>query len=128
MTKFRAVSGIVGLSLIAACGDPNASGLGGSSDRAGATGGTDTGGSSGAGAGGYIEPGTGGGGGTELGSRGGMGQMPHASCSDSVTNGNESDTDCGGFCAPCAVGLACNGASDCDSSSCLSGTCAAPTC
>jgi hypothetical protein len=39
-----------------------------------------------------------------------------ATCSDNVTNQDESDTDCGGTCAPpsyCMVGQHCNSAADC---------------
>src|SRR5207253_2094049 len=41
-----------------------------------------------------------------------------------VKNGNESDVDCGGGCAPCAVGKRCGAASDCASNACAAGTCA----
>ncbi|MBX3204529.1 MAG: DUF1554 domain-containing protein [Labilithrix sp.] len=34
-------------------------------------------------------------------------------CSDGVANGNETDVDCGGSCAPCARGKLCGGSSDC---------------
>jgi len=35
-------------------------------------------------------------------------------CSDQLTNGDESDIDCGGSCDPCAVGMLCSHPSDCD--------------
>jgi len=41
------------------------------------------------------------------------------SCSDLVKNGDESDIDCGGGCAPCAQYQRCNAGADC-----ISGTCA----
>jgi hypothetical protein len=43
-------------------------------------------------------------------------------------NGSESDVDCGGSCAPCGVGGACDSGSDCDSGVCDTDECAAPTC
>lgn len=44
------------------------------------------------------------------------------SCSDGQKNGSETDRDCGGTCAPCAVGAQCVQASDCASMRCA-GTC-----
>ncbi len=51
-------------------------------------------------------------------------------CSDGVTNGDETGVDCGGLsgCKRCAVGARCRAGSDCDSRSCQLGYCAAPTC
>lgn len=40
------------------------------------------------------------------------------SCMDGVLNGTETDTDCGGSCAPCPIGSACIGPADCASSYC----------
>eukprot|EP01049_Picozoa_sp_SAG25_P000385 SAG25_NODE_13_length_24452_cov_18.893976_17_plen_1151_part_00 len=45
------------------------------------------------------------------------------SCFDNVTNGDESDTDCGGSCAVCADGDTCRVDSDCRSGSCYNSTC-----
>lgn len=45
-------------------------------------------------------------------------------CSDGERNGDESDVDCGGSCAPCVAGRACAGNADCDQGSCLAGACA----
>jgi cysteine-rich repeat protein len=44
-------------------------------------------------------------------------------CSDSVTNGDETDVDCGGSCDPCGLGKTCDTGSDCASGSCPDGTC-----
>src|SRR5689334_7392503 len=35
------------------------------------------------------------------------------SCSDGTRNGSETDVDCGGACAPCALGGACSADADC---------------
>jgi len=44
-------------------------------------------------------------------------------CTDSATNGEETDQDCGGpACDPCSFGQNCNDGSDCDSGACA-GTC-----
>ena len=50
------------------------------------------------------------------------------SCSDRVTNGAETDVDCGGKtgCAPCAIGLGCQVPADCASGACRDGRCAPP--
>ncbi len=48
------------------------------------------------------------------------------SCSDSVMNGTESDTDCGGSCTGCANTAHCNAGSDCLSGNCAGGFCAGP--
>ncbi|CAF1117654.1 unnamed protein product [Adineta ricciae] len=56
-------------------------------------------------------------------------QVP--TCNDGVTNGNETDADCGGPCLPvkqCHDGLRCSNASDCVSSVCTSGFCQVSTC
>ena len=46
------------------------------------------------------------------------------SCSDNITNGNETDTDCGGgACDRCGLGKYCLLDSDCVSSSCFGGKC-----
>ncbi|KAI8471296.1 MAG: hypothetical protein J3K34DRAFT_235982 [Monoraphidium minutum] len=45
------------------------------------------------------------------------------SCSDTVQNGDETDIDCGGTCAPCPDGRTCLGNLDCLSERCSSGTC-----
>ena len=51
-------------------------------------------------------------------------------CTDTVRNGAETDTDCGGpDCPDCANGKDCNGNSDCTSNYCNpSGKCATPSC
>ncbi|APR85866.1 Hypothetical protein A7982_11215 [Minicystis rosea] len=52
-------------------------------------------------------------------------------CSDTVQNGNETDTDCGGgsfqggtACGKCPVNKKCNNANDCSTGFCNNGTCA----
>ena len=52
-----------------------------------------------------------------------------SSCRDGVQNGDESDLDCGGACASCAVGQRCVGSGDCGSGDCTSRVCTsfAPT-
>lgn len=45
------------------------------------------------------------------------------SCSDFVLDGNESDVDCGGSCAPCGSGRVCFAGADCASGLCSSGRC-----
>lgn len=50
------------------------------------------------------------------------------SCNDRVRNGDEIDVDCGGSCRSCGGGLACNGASDCQSRICKENLCAMPSC
>jgi len=47
-------------------------------------------------------------------------------CRNGTLDGEESDTDCGGPCAPCAAGRACRSDDDCASGLCGSGTCGAP--
>jgi len=51
-------------------------------------------------------------------------------CDDGVQNGEESDLDCGGNCAPCANGEGCSADTDCTSGYCDQGTsqCTTPTC
>ncbi|MBN2160945.1 MAG: cadherin-like beta sandwich domain-containing protein [Spirochaetes bacterium] len=50
-------------------------------------------------------------------------------CDDGVTNGNETDIDCGGgTCPDCAATLHCVTASDCISNVCSGGFCQFPTC
>jgi hypothetical protein len=51
-----------------------------------------------------------------------------ATCSDLQTNGNETDVDCGGNCAPCAVGAFCRFNYECAGSQCVRGVCRVPTC
>lgn len=48
-----------------------------------------------------------------------------AACGDGVTNGSETDTDCGGDCGPnCDLGQVCVGGQDCLTGYCADGTCA----
>jgi len=51
-------------------------------------------------------------------------------CADGKRDGDETDVDCGGSCAPCATGRACRRDADCLSSACdaASLTCAATAC
>src|SRR5262249_30294904 len=50
-------------------------------------------------------------------------------CDDRITNGEESDEDCGGpACRGCRDGADCGFAGDCDSSVCAGGLCLAPAC
>jgi hypothetical protein len=46
-----------------------------------------------------------------------------ATCDDGVKNGAETDIDCGGSCASCALGDACALAADCTSGFCVDGAC-----
>ena len=47
---------------------------------------------------------------------------------DGIKNGDETDVDCGGQAAPkCADGKTCKVGGDCESSSCIGGTCKAPS-
>jgi len=46
-----------------------------------------------------------------------------STCTDGIQNQDETDVDCGGQCAPCAVGLGCGGDDDCDSGACTNGVC-----
>ena len=59
--------------------------------------------------------------------------LPPATCTDGLLNGDETDVDCGGpICLGCAEGQLCEGESDCDqlghSQTCVSGRCYIPTC
>jgi hypothetical protein len=50
-------------------------------------------------------------------------------CVDGVTNGAETDTDCGGdACSRCAVDQKCGADADCESAYCAGGKCAKPSC
>ena len=49
-------------------------------------------------------------------------------CHDRVKDGDETDVDCGGSCRACAFTASCSVASDCETGSCDSGSCRAPTC
>jgi hypothetical protein len=49
---------------------------------------------------------------------------PPANCMDGAQNNGETDVDCGGPCAPCAIGQDCVGAVDCVTNFCDGGTCA----
>jgi hypothetical protein len=46
------------------------------------------------------------------------GRCSPPSCSDRVSNGDETGIDCGGSCAPCANGSPCHSARDCNSQAC----------
>ena len=48
---------------------------------------------------------------------------PAPTCADGVTNGRESDVDCGGTCPRCANGRTCVSQDDCASALCVSGVC-----
>ena len=51
-------------------------------------------------------------------------QATCASCSDSKTNGDETDMDCGGKnCPPCALGKTCTVPADCASNGCTANKC-----
>jgi hypothetical protein len=57
------------------------------------------------------------------------GGIAPASCSNGAKDGDETGTDCGGSCLPCAVGQGCKTGPDCESKSCSNGgTCLAPAC
>ena len=68
--------------------------------------------------------GGGGDGGGGDGGGGGAGASPVANCDDSAKNGDETDVDCGGSCAPCDIGETCGVAGDCLSGFCDANTCA----
>jgi hypothetical protein len=52
-----------------------------------------------------------------------------ASCTmDGIKNGDETDIDCGGSCAPCATGKHCSTGADCSSRVCSAGLCMARSC
>ena len=48
---------------------------------------------------------------------------PPGQCENERQDGNESAIDCGGECAPCALGLGCGAATDCGSGVCALGVC-----
>jgi len=50
------------------------------------------------------------------------------SCTDGLSNGAESDVDCGGECGPCATGLQCEAAGDCASGVCDDSVCTEVSC
>lgn len=50
------------------------------------------------------------------------------SCSDLARNGEETDFNCGGSCAPCATGYGCRVGADCKTGSCLNSVCSEPNC
>src|SRR5450432_491562 len=52
--------------------------------------------------------------------------LPH--CQDSEVDDGESDVDCGGSCAPCALTQRCNVAEDCKEGTCTGGSCQAAGC
>ena len=54
--------------------------------------------------------------------------QPPAVCDDGITNGTETDQDCGGACDPCPADSACLVASDCESGLCLNRRCLSPSC
>src|SRR6185369_5155442 len=53
-------------------------------------------------------------------------QPPH--CQNQQRDEGESDVDCGGACAPCALTQQCNSATDCREGDCIEGTCQAISC
>ncbi|TXD38705.1 hypothetical protein FRC96_07130 [Lujinxingia vulgaris] len=53
---------------------------------------------------------------------------PAPSCDDGVQNGDESAVDCGGACAPCALGESCGEATDCESGFCTENVCVDESC
>jgi hypothetical protein len=54
--------------------------------------------------------------------------MTGPSCTDGLTNGRETDVDCGGDCSPCAIGQICDAGTDCVTGSCQNASCQAPSC
>jgi hypothetical protein len=53
-----------------------------------------------------------------------LGRCPSGpTCSDGITNGGETDVDCGGSCPRCATGKTCTGRNDCASARCDAGSC-----
>jgi hypothetical protein len=48
-----------------------------------------------------------------------------SSCSDGVQDGDETDVDCGGSCAPCPNGDHCSQPKDCSGAACVNGACCA---
>jgi hypothetical protein len=49
-------------------------------------------------------------------------------CGNGKKDGDETGKDCGGPCAPCAIGEGCGNGADCESKSCANGTCLAAAC
>ncbi len=47
-------------------------------------------------------------------------------CANTELDGDETDLDCGGSCAPCGLGNDCNAATDCEIGACTDGICALP--
>ena len=59
----------------------------------------------------------------------GNGNCVVRTCMDTMKNGDETDVDCGGAeCPPCADGLICNQASDCESANCADNVCCDTPC
>jgi len=56
-------------------------------------------------------------------SAGGDSSVTPGECKDKLTDGKETDIDCGGNCSPCAIGKACVVASDCASLGCVGKKC-----
>jgi len=54
--------------------------------------------------------------------------LPVSTCDDLLHNGDESDVDCGGSCAPCEQGGGCQSYRDCASQVCAGGRCLSPSC
>jgi len=55
-------------------------------------------------------------------------QDPNGQCSDGISNGEETDADCGGrFCARCGLGSVCAVETDCESATCSNKICTAAT-
>lgn len=52
-------------------------------------------------------------------------EPPEPTCNDNELNQDETAVDCGGSCAPCADGLACERDDDCESGDCTAGQCQA---
>lgn len=48
---------------------------------------------------------------------------PAPRCDDGLRNGDETDLDCGGSCAPCATDRACLAPADCEDGICAAGSC-----
>jgi hypothetical protein len=49
-------------------------------------------------------------------------------CTDAISNGTETDVDCGGGCNRCEIGDSCKVDADCEDSDCKGGTCTALPC
>ena len=52
---------------------------------------------------------------------------PPATCTNGLLDGDETALDCGGSCAPCAIGQSCGVGPDCRSGECIAGFCSPPT-